>query len=82
MSRRCQITGKKNNTARNVSNSNRHTQKIQKANIQTKKFYIPELDRWVKLRLSTRALRTLNKKPLKAFLKDNNMTYKDLGIEV
>ena len=40
--------------------------------------FVPELNRWVRIRLSTRALRTLNKKGLMTFLKDEGLTLKDI----
>jgi len=81
MSRRCSITGKTNNFGNAVSHSNRHTRRIQRANIQKKRMFIPELGKEVTLKLSTRAIRTLNWKPLPTFLKENGLTLADLGIK-
>ena len=55
MSRRCQLTGKKANNAFAVSHSHRRTKKLQEANLQWKRVWWPEGNRWVKLRLSTKA---------------------------
>ncbi len=61
MARRCTLTGRRTRTGNNVSHSNRHTKRKFKPNIQKKRIYIPELDKWVTLKLSTRALRTITK---------------------
>ncbi|GAB4251724.1 MAG: 50S ribosomal protein L28 [Vicingaceae bacterium] len=70
MARVCQITGKKAMVGNNVSHSNRKTKRQFKVNLVDKKFYIPEEDRWIKLRVSTSALRTINKKGISACLKE------------
>ncbi|MBN1867293.1 50S ribosomal protein L28 [Candidatus Sumerlaeota bacterium] len=69
MSRRCQITGKTNNVANNVSHSKRHTKRVQQANIVSKRLFIPSAKRWVRLRLSTSALRSIDRMGVEAFLK-------------
>ena len=69
MSRVCQITGKKVMTGNNVSHSKRRTKRKFMVNIFTKKFYMPEEDRWIKLTLSAAGLRTINKNGLAATLK-------------
>jgi large subunit ribosomal protein L28 len=46
----------------NVSHSNIKTKRRFYPNLQTKKFYIPELDKWVTLKVSAAAIRTINKK--------------------
>lgn len=78
MSRTCQITGKKPMSARHVSHAHNVTPRWQRPNIQRKRIFIPELGRWVRLKISTRALRTLNKKGLLRFLKDEGLTLKDV----
>lgn len=78
MSRRCKISKKGPNVANNVSHSNNRTKKRQMPNLQTKRIYVPEQDRWVKVKLSTRALRTVTKKGLLAYLKDEGLTLKDV----
>lgn len=64
MSRRCQLTGKKANNAFAISHSHRRTKKLQNVNLQTKRVWWPEGNRWVKLTLSTKAIKTLQKKGL------------------
>ncbi len=78
MSRRCQLTGKKPMAGNNVSHANNKTRRRQLPNLQSKRVFVPELNRWVRLKISTRALRTLNKKGLMTFLKDEGLTLKDV----
>ena len=68
MSRVCQITGKKVVTGNNVSHSNRKTKRKFYPNLQTKKFFIPEEDKWVTLKVSASAIRTINKKGIAAVI--------------
>ena len=62
MSRVCQITGKKAIGGNNVSHSNIKTKRRFNPNLHTKKFYVPELDEWVVLKISAHGLRSINKK--------------------
>ncbi|PLX01787.1 MAG: 50S ribosomal protein L28 [Marinilabiliales bacterium] len=70
MSRICQITGKKVISGNNVSHSNSRTKRKFHPNLQVKKFYIPEEDKWVKLMVSAAGIRNINKKGISAALKD------------
>lgn len=70
MSRKCQLTGKKANNAFAISHSHRRTHKLQQANLQWKRVWWPEGNRWVRLRLSTKAIKTLQKKGLQAMAKE------------
>ena len=70
MSRVCQITGKKVVSGNNVSHSNKKTKRKFYPNLQTKKFYIPEEDKWITLKVSTSAIRNINKKGISAVLAD------------
>ena len=70
MSKVCQITGKKVMVGNNVSHSNKKTKRKFNPNLQTKKFFIPEENKWVTLKVSTSVLRTINKKGISAVLKD------------
>jgi large subunit ribosomal protein L28 len=74
MARRCQLTGKRPLTGNNVSHSKRRTKRRQLPNLQTKRIFIPEENRWVRIRLSTRALRTVTRKGLLKFLRDEGLT--------
>ncbi len=78
MARRCQLTGKRPLVGNRVSHSHRKTKRRQMPNLQKKRLYIPELDRWISVRLSTRALRTVNKKGLLRFLKDERLSLKEV----
>ncbi len=64
MARRCVFTGKRPNVANKVSHSNIKTKKRQLPNLHTRRIWWAEGDRFVRLKLSTRALRTLRKKGL------------------
>ena len=64
MSRVCQLTNKRRNVANKVSHSNIKTKKRQLPNLQYKRLWLEEEQRWVRLKVSTRALRTINKKGL------------------
>ena len=66
MSRRCDLTGKKANNAYAVSHSHRRNKKLQEANLQEKRIWWEQGKRWVRLRLSTKALKTVNSKGLDA----------------
>ncbi len=70
MSKICEITGKKAMGGNKVSHSNRKTKRRFNINLQTKKFYIPEEDKWITLRLSMDGLRNINKKGISACLKE------------
>ena len=70
MSKICELTGKKPITGHNVSHSNRKTKRWFRPNIQTKRFYIPEEDRWISLKISMSALRTIDKKGIYEYLKE------------
>ena len=70
MARRCEITGKGTATGNNVSHSKRRTRRTFKANVHKKKVFLEEEKRWVTVKISTRALRTLQKNGAKAVLKN------------
>jgi large subunit ribosomal protein L28 len=70
MSRRCVVTGRGTASGNSVSHSHLKTRRKWKVNIVSKRIFIEDENRWVKVKLSTRALRTLNKKGLKAAIKD------------
>jgi large subunit ribosomal protein L28 len=69
MSRICQITGKKPITGNRVSHSNIKSKRRFLPNLQVKRFYIPEEDIWITLRVSSKAIRIINKKGISAVLK-------------
>ena len=69
MARICDITGKKVMVGNNVSHSNRKTKRKFYPNLQTKKFFSPESGEWVTLKVSTSALRTIDKNGITSVLK-------------
>ena len=70
MSRVCEITGKRPRVGNNVSHSNIKTKRKFYPNLQTKRFYIPEEDKWITLKVSTSALKNINKKGISAVIKE------------
>jgi large subunit ribosomal protein L28 len=70
MSRVCQITGKAPITGNSVSHSNIKTKRRFYPNLQTKRFFLTEENRWITLRVSTEGIRLINKKGLAACLKE------------
>ena len=70
MSRVCQLTGKKAITGNHVSHSNIKTKRRFYPNLQEKKFFIPELNGWVRLKISTSAMRNINKKGIYNYIRE------------
>ena len=68
MSKVCQITGKRVMTGCNVSHSNKRTKRKYYPNLFVKKFYVPEEDSWVTLKVSAAGLRNINKNGILASL--------------
>lgn len=64
MSRVCNVTGKKPMVGCNVSHSNRHTKRRFEVNLVSKRFWLEDEKRWITLRLSTRAMRIIDKRGL------------------
>ena len=69
MARVCQITGKRPISGNNVSHANNRTKRRFLPNLHKKKFYIPEEDKWITLKVSSQALRTIDKHGIAAVLK-------------
>jgi large subunit ribosomal protein L28 len=70
MSKVCELTGKRPMSGHTVSHSNVKTKRKFLPNLKKKKFYIPELDETVQLKVSTSAIRTINKKGIFSYLKE------------
>ena len=66
---RSQITGKRRMRARNVSHSNIHTPRWQHVNVQKRRLWVPELGRYVTMKVTTGDLRTIDKIGLMAYAK-------------
>jgi large subunit ribosomal protein L28 len=78
MPRKCSLTGKRRNAAMLVSHSHVRTRSFQEVNLQSKRVWFEDESRWVRLRISTRALRTISRKGLSAFLRDSGLTIRDV----
>jgi len=70
MSRVCELTGKRAMVGNNVSHAMNKTKRKFNVNLVKKRFYIPEEDKWLTLRVSTSALKNINKKGIAAVIKD------------
>ena len=69
MSKMCQITGKKMMVGNHVSHSNRRVKRRFYPNLFTRKFWLPEENRWITLKVSASGIRTITKNGLFASLK-------------
>lgn len=70
MARVCQVTGKKPITGHKVSFSNKKGKRRFLPNLHVKRFYVAEEDTWVTLKLSSHAIRIINKRGISAVLRD------------
>jgi large subunit ribosomal protein L28 len=70
MARVCQVTGKVPVTGHKVSHSNIKSKRRFLPNLQTKRFYLAEEDKWITLKLSTEGIRTINKRGLMSVVKE------------
>ena len=68
MARVCQVTGKRPITGHNVSHANNKTRRRFLPNLQQRRFWLESENRWVSLRLTNAALRTIDKKGLDVVL--------------
>ncbi len=70
MARVCQVTGKRPIVGNKVSHSNIKSKRRFLPNLQTKRFFFVEEDRWIVLKVSTEAIRTISKNGLASVVKD------------
>lgn len=70
MSRICQVTGKKPMVGNNVSHANNKTKRRFLPNLHRQRFWVASENRWVRLRVSTRGLRIIDKKGIDTVLAD------------
>jgi len=70
MSKTCDLTGKRPVKGNSVSHSNRKTKRHFYPNLQDKRFFVPELKKWIEVRVSTSAIRTIDKVGIYQFIKD------------
>jgi len=68
MARRDQLTGRRPLSGNHVSHAHNKVKRRFNVNLQKKRFYIPEEGRWVTLKVSTKTIRTINKKGISAVL--------------
>jgi large subunit ribosomal protein L28 len=70
MAKVCQVTGKRAQSGNRVSHANNKTKRRWLPNLHERRFWVPSENRWVKLRVSTNALRTIDKNGIEAVLAD------------
>ena len=70
MARVCQVTGKKVLSGHNVSHANNKTKRKWLPNLHERRFWVPSENRWVKLKVSSNGLRTIDKNGIEAVLAD------------
>jgi large subunit ribosomal protein L28 len=70
MSRVCPVTGKRPRSGNNVSHANNKTKRRFLPNMQSKRFWVASENRWVRLRVSTRGIRTIDKVGIERVLAD------------
>jgi large subunit ribosomal protein L28 len=70
MSRVCQVTGKKAMYGNTVSHANNKTKRRFEVNLQTKRYYYDEEKRWITLRLSTQAMKLINRRGISAIVRE------------
>lgn len=70
MSKICELTGTTIQTGNNVSHANNRTRRRFLPNLQTKRVWIPEEKRWIRIKATARAFKTLDKKGLKTMIKE------------
>ena len=78
MARVCKITGKRPLTANNVSKANNKTKRKQLPNLQKKRYFIPELKKTITLKLSTNAIKTIDRYGLLPYLNKKGMSLADI----
>lgn len=70
MARVCEITGKRPQVGNKVSHANNKTKRRFYPNLHTKRFYVPEEGKWITLKVSSKAIKTINAKGISAVLKE------------
>ena len=70
MARVCQITGKRPQVGNNVSHANNKTKRRFLPNLQKKRFFVPEENKWITLKVSTKGIKTISKYGITAVLKE------------
>lgn len=79
MSRVCKLTGKRPLTGYSISHAHNKTKRRQLPNLQSKRLFVRELNRWVRVRVSTKAIKTIDKKGLLAYLRETGLRLEDVS---
>ena len=82
MSRVCQVTGKRPITGNNVSHSNIKSKRRFLPNLHSHRFWVESENRWVKLRVSTKGLRIIDKKGIDAVLAEIRICRNVRGVDI
>lgn len=78
MARKCAFTGKAPLVGHTISHAHNKNKMVQLPNMQSKRIYVSELNRYVRVRLSARALRSVTKLGLMQYMKDCGIQLKDI----
>jgi len=70
MARVCQVTGKRPQSGNSVSHANNHTKRRWLPNLHERRFWVPSENRWIKLKVSSNALRTIDKNGIDSVIAD------------
>lgn len=70
MAKRCQVTGKKPLAGNNVSHANNKTKRRFLPNLQNKRFFLPSENRWIRLKVSARGIKTITKNGIEAVVRE------------
>ena len=70
MARKCVFTGKRPNVANKVSHSNRKTKRRFEVNLRNKRYWLEEEGRWIRLRVSARGMKIIDKRGLETVLRE------------
>lgn len=76
---RSEITGKRRALANNVSHSNIKTKRWQQVNVQSRRLWVPELSRFVRVSVTTRDIRTIDRIGIVAFAKKHGYKLEGLS---
>ena len=78
MSRACKITGKKRLRGNNVSHANNKSNRFQYPNLQKKRIFVPELNKSVRIKMSVKAMKIIDKVGLMPYLKKQGILLSDI----
>ena len=79
MAHKCQLSGVSRQSGHRVSHANNKRKHVFRANLQTRRVYLPSEERFVRLKVSTRVIRTMDKIGIEATLQKYNLTVADLS---